>query len=299
MRRPSQRATTAPRSMASRHRRRGCLRGALVQKSRGSGDTVVGGVRSGIQPLDARLRTEPRRLALGERDVALRVELDRGVPRERAVEDGPCLAIADRRERGQARVESLAQRARFLDEPGIELLPRTPLDPLAMDPRRKAQAEPMRRGRRSRWVAEGRRRRAARRSRARGRLGGGWRGRCATRGAARWPRAARPRARARPARSRPRSPRARPRRTAAPRRPARARPRAGTTRFRRQGSRCRLAPRWRAGSRGRAGRSPRPRTRGRGRRDRARGAELRPAPPPAPSPSRCPCPGTPGASRPR
>ena len=71
--------------------------------------------------VDVGLGAEPRALALRERDVALGVELDRGVAGELAVEDGPGLAIADRREGRQARIEPLAQRARLLDQAGVEL----------------------------------------------------------------------------------------------------------------------------------------------------------------------------------
>ena len=56
------------------------------------------------------LRAEPRALALGERDVAPRVVVDRLVARPRAVEHRPGLAIADGGERRQRRVVPLAQR---------------------------------------------------------------------------------------------------------------------------------------------------------------------------------------------
>ena len=119
------------------------LPGAAVveQPPRGGERFRAGSVRR-VQPRDVRLGAEPRRLALGERDVALRVELDRGLARERAVEDRPRLAVADRGERGQARVEPVAQCARLLDEPRVELLPRAAGDPLVMDVGREPQAEP-------------------------------------------------------------------------------------------------------------------------------------------------------------
>ena len=53
----------------------------------------------------------------------------RAVAVEPAVEDRPRLAIADRAERRQARIESLAQGLRLIDQPGVELGAGTPADP--------------------------------------------------------------------------------------------------------------------------------------------------------------------------
>ena len=64
-----------------------------------------------VEPGDVGLGAEPCPLALRERDVALGVELDRGLAAERAVEDRPRLAVADRREGRQPGIEPLAEGA--------------------------------------------------------------------------------------------------------------------------------------------------------------------------------------------
>ncbi len=95
----------------------------------------------------------------------------------RAVEDRPRLAVADRAERREARVEALAEAARLVEEAGVELGPRPRRDPASRARRVERQAEPRRRGRDSRAARAAARRPRSRRSRGRARRAGGSAGR--------------------------------------------------------------------------------------------------------------------------
>src|SRR5947207_2903860 len=86
----------------------------------------------GIEPLDVRLRAEPCPLALREGLVAADVLRDCRVGRQLTVEDGPRLAVADRRECREGRVEARAKRARFVDQAGVELGAGPVRDPLSV-----------------------------------------------------------------------------------------------------------------------------------------------------------------------
>ena len=224
--------------------RAGTRRARLLDGS--PGELEGGGDRQAVvdrQPGDVRLRPEPRPLALGERDVAPGVELDRR-RRASAPRRGRPTPRGSRSPRTRAgRVEPLAQRARLVDEAGVEL-------GRARGRRCARRARPVRRSspsqvdrariaarRRSRRVA-----RRARRSRARARRGAGCAGRRRRRRRARAPAGASTSdARARRRSAPPRGGRAAPGRSAARRCRGRARPRAGRARSRRRGSRRRRA----------------------------------------------------------
>src|SRR5829696_6392158 len=109
-------------------------------------------VRAGwIEPLDVGLGAEPRPLALCEGHVPSSVLGDRLVDSCVPVEDAPGLAVPDRAERRQLRVERVTKRARFLDEPGVELLARAPVDPSGVDCRAHVEPNPPKRSRVAAW----------------------------------------------------------------------------------------------------------------------------------------------------
>src|SRR5439155_25987660 len=82
-----------------------------------------------VQPVDPGLGPEPGPLALRERLVAAGALWDRGVPSQLAVQDGPCLAVADRREGRQPRVAVLPERPGLLQQARLELAPGPGGDP--------------------------------------------------------------------------------------------------------------------------------------------------------------------------
>ena len=193
-----------------------------------SSAAAVGSVLGGVEPGDVGLGAEPRPLALGERDVALGVELDRRVARQLAVEDRPGLAVADRRE-GRQRRDRTARAGRAPPRSGRRRTGRgrgSRSARRARAGRRSARAR--RSGPGSRAAAAAGRRHAARRSRGRGRRGAGCAGRRRPRVPARAPRAASTEAQqAVGDRARPRAGRGRPGRSAGRRCRGRARRRAG------------------------------------------------------------------------
>ena len=162
--------------------------------------------------------------------------LDRRLEGRPPVEHVPRLAVADRRERREPRIEPLAERPSLVEQPAGELVPGPTRDPLAMGGRVDRQPDP-----RHRPVVAARRRQRrvalrARRSRARGRPGAGCAGRAPPPARARAPGAGRRAARGHPGRARPRSGRA-PRVTwEQVRIAARGQRPAGTARSRRRGS---------------------------------------------------------------
>ena len=195
--------------------------------------------RMALEPLDVGLGTEPRALAFRERDVARDVALDGLLEGRRAVEDGPGLGVADRRERGQRRIEPLPEGARLVDETGLELAPRPGRDPPPVLGRLEPQADPGDGPRVAARAPAAGRRRAARRSRARAPRASGCAGRPSPPGSVPGGAAGRRAPRARPARDRPRGAPGPPGRAAGRRCPDRGRRPAGRARCRRPGSRRR------------------------------------------------------------
>src|SRR5207249_3034387 len=95
-----------------------------------------------VQPVDPGLGPEPGPLALRERLVAAGVLGDRGVASQLAVQDGPCLAVADRGEGRQPRVEVLPERPGLLDQARLELAAGPVGDPRPVCRRLDGQADP-------------------------------------------------------------------------------------------------------------------------------------------------------------
>ncbi len=194
----------------------------------------------GVEPRDVGLRPEPRPLAFGEGRVAAGVLGDRVLAAQGPVEDRPGLAVADRGEGGQARVEALPQGARLLDQAGVELGSGSGGDPGAGGSSGRARARSRRPGRRSRAArAAARCRRRARRSRGLGRPGADCACRRSPPASERPPAAARRAGRGRPPGTPPRAGHGWPRRRAGRRSRSRGRRRAGTDPSRRRGSRAR------------------------------------------------------------
>ena len=93
-------------------------------------------------PGDPGLGPEPGPLALREGDVPGRVAGDRVLAAELAVQDGPRLRVADRRERGEARVEPVPESGRLLDEARVELAVGTCRDEPGVLPGFDREADP-------------------------------------------------------------------------------------------------------------------------------------------------------------
>src|SRR4029078_7434537 len=87
------------------------------QETEGGRCRVGGRVEDG----ERGLAPEPGRLASRELLVVQRVELDRRVQRQLAVEGRPALAVADGGERAEPGIPSVAQGPRLFDEAGVEL----------------------------------------------------------------------------------------------------------------------------------------------------------------------------------
>ena len=111
-----------------------------------------------VVPGDPGLGPEPGPLALREGDVPGRVAGDRVLAAELAVQDGPRLRVADRRERGEARVEPIPESGRLLDEARVELAVGTCRDEPGVLPGFDREADP---GDGTRVAARGRQRTVA------------------------------------------------------------------------------------------------------------------------------------------